>query len=303
MPNFGNTANQALLDEANKFIKAIFHDELTNRTDSNLVELATMKVQSKAKSVEYDWLKDFVKMTPWVAERSIASFKATNYTVTSVLQEAGISVKRVDVETDNLGLYPARVRALPDAYFMKRKQDLADLIINGGSQLGYDGVSFWNAAHPGEGPDQPAQSNTSGSTLALTGTNYDTVVEEMALWVDHKGEPMEVHPTHIVVGPQNYAAARDLFGVSTQAAGGANPYFGAVEVIREPRITDASWYLFDFSKQLKPFILQDADLLELQTLTDASTDYVVMNDAFFYGIRARFVLAYGFWQLGYRAEA
>jgi len=301
--SFGNTADQSILDAANKVFRAIFLDQLDQEGDGELVSLGTMTTRSKAKTVEYDWLMDFAQMDEWVGERDIASFKARNYSVPNVKYQGALSVDRVDVESDELGLYEARFRALPNAHFRKRRSLLADLLLNGDAagSLGYDGVPFFSQAHPDE-DGSGTQSNLADATTPLTKDNFDAAAQQMAELVNQKGEPLDVLPSVIVVGPANYSTARDLFEIATLSGGGENPTFQAVRVVREPYITDNSWYLLDTNQVLRPFILQEADDLELQTLTSIDDEYVIMNDAFFYGLRARYALAYGFWQLAFKAD-
>src|SRR5690606_21164971 len=105
--------------------------------------------------------------------------------------------------------------------------------------------------------------NLAANNTELTADNFDAAVEAMASLVNHKGEPLDINPTIIVVGPQNYSNARNIFEVASLATGGDNPTYQSVRVVREPYITDTSWYLFDTSKALKPFIKQEADDLEL----------------------------------------
>jgi len=54
------------------------------------------------------------------------------------------------------------------------------------------------------------------------------------------------------------SAALDILGISLLSAGGTNRNYQIVKLIVEPRLTDATdWFLFDLSKNIKPFILQE----------------------------------------------
>ena len=169
----------------------------------------------------------------------------------------------------------------------------------------YDGVSFFNASHPSDGTGA-AQSNFDTATV-LSGANYDAAVLQMEQLVDHRGNPMDITPDTLVIGPALRATARNLFQMQTAYGtdlAGDNPWFGAVKtIIVEQYISGSNWYLLDTSKALRPFILQDADDLELSHLKSIDDEFVIMNDAFFYGTRSRFGVGYGLWQLAYRANA
>lgn len=300
-----HAVDQALLDAANKTFKAIFVEQMELGGEGELVQAAAMFTRSKAKTVEYDFLFDFAEMEEWASgERKIANFKARNYSVPNVRYALGITVDRVDIESEDLGLYEAKFRNLVDRHFVKRRQIMANLLLNGDASgnNGYDGVEFFSQSHPTEDGSGGTQSNLADANTPLTQDNFDAAWEAMAQLQNERGEPLDVMPNVIVVGPQNYATARDLFQVSTLSGGGQNPVFEAVRVIREPRITDLSWYLLDTTKVIKPFIVQEADALELQTLTDANDEFVIMKDGYFYGLRARYAIAYGFWQFAYKAD-
>lgn len=300
-----STANQVTLDAANKAFRALFTETLELNGEGPLVSALAMKTRSKAKVVEYDWLNSFDELRQWVGERQIANMKAESYTIPNVKYESSISVDRVDVDSDSLGLYAPRVTNMVEQYFRKRRSLIADLLNNGATagNNSYDGVSFFNANHPSDG-NGGTQGNYVTSTT-LSGQTFDAAVLTMESLVDHRGQPMDISPDTIVVGPSLRAKARNLFEIRTDFSdsnAGDNPYFGRVKVIVDAYITGNKWYLFDTTKSLKPLILQDADDFELQTLKSVDDDFVVMNDAYFYGTRSRFGVGYGMWQLAYRAD-
>jgi len=49
-----STANQTTLDAANKTFRALFNEELSKRGEGEIINAATMRTRSKAKTVEYD---------------------------------------------------------------------------------------------------------------------------------------------------------------------------------------------------------------------------------------------------------
>lgn len=307
------TRNQGQLDTANRLIVALFDDELSLQGEGPLVDAVTMKTRSKAKSVDYHFLHSFDNMREWIGERRIADFGAETFTIPNKKYESSLRVDRVDVESDSLGLYEPQVRNRVQGYFRLRRQLVADLLENGqaSTNTGYDGVPFFSQAHPN---DSGADQSNYETTFPLTGENFDTAVQQGQELLNHAGDPMDITYDTIVVGPKLRATARNLFQITNDYVGsnpdaaavtsnaGSNPYFGVVKVIVDPYITSNDWYLFDSSKALKALVLQDADDLEMQTLTSINDEYVIMNDAFFYGTRARFGVGYGFWQLAFKGN-
>lgn len=302
-----STANQVQLDAANKTIRALFNQELSQRGEGEIVNALAMRTRSKAKTVEYNFLLAFDELREWIGERQIANLSVETFTIPNVKYESSLVVDRVDVESDSLGLYAPAIAERVQGYFRKRRSIFSDLLVNGATSgnNSYDGVSFFNASHPSDG-NGASQSNFDTST-ALTGANYDAAVQQMELLVDHRGNPMDILPDTLIVGSALRATVRDLFQISTinqDNRAGLNPYFGSVaNIIVEPLITGSNWYLFDTSHGLNSLILQDADDFELQTLASIDDEFVIMNDGFFYGTRSRFGAGYGMWQLAYRADA
>ena len=296
------TVNRDVLEALNKSFNVIFQDSLKEKGEGELIGALAMKVSSAGKLEEYDWLNDNAQMREWVGERKIAGFKAHSYVIPNLTFESTLRVKRTDIEDDRLGLYTPRIRQLPEAYTRKRRQDIVSLLEDGTSENGYDGVPFFSDSHPDE--IGGTQSNFDTAT-PLTGPAFDAAMQKMELLHDDNGDPLDVTPDTLVIGPALRATARDLFQMRTVNGGEENPYFGAIpNTIIESRMgTSEDWYLFDTSQELKPIILQNRKEVEFDGITNPDAEYVFMNDAYLYGLRARYGIGYGLWQLAYRANA
>ncbi len=92
----------------------------------------------------------------------------------------------------------------------------------GGEARGAAGYTFWQLAYK--------------STATLNAANFEAARTAMAALVDDEGEPLEVKPTHIVVGPSNLAAAQTLFEAQNLAGGASNIYWKRVQVIEAQRL-------------------------------------------------------------------
>lgn len=73
-----------------------------------------------------------------------------------------------------------------------------------------------------------------GSKAALTDVSFDAAVNAMMLFKYDGNKQLNMVPDTIVVGPANRVKARELFLTPTLPGGGANPLFGAVEVVVNP---------------------------------------------------------------------
>ncbi|QQQ19678.1 Mu-like prophage major head subunit gpT family protein [Brevundimonas vitis] len=92
----------------------------------------------------------------------------------------------------------------------------------GGEARGAAGYTLWQLAHR--------------STAALDAASYVAAYNAMAGLVNDEGEPLEIRPTHIIVGHSNRAAAKTLFQAQNKAGGESNIYFQDVAIIDAPRL-------------------------------------------------------------------
>ena len=59
------------------------------------------------------------------------------------------------------------------------------------------------------------------------------------------------------------------------------------------------WFLFDGSREIKPFIFQERLAPEFVTLNRPNDETVFAEDIYTFGVRRRCAVGYGLWQLGY----
>jgi len=110
-------------------------------------DVCTIVTSTDAKET-YDWLGDAPEMVEWIGDRVIKNIKAHGYEVANVEFEATIGVKATDIKDDRLGTYGPRFRRLGEAAARKPDQLVRDLIVNGGTQLCYDGQNYFDIDHP-----------------------------------------------------------------------------------------------------------------------------------------------------------
>jgi phage major head subunit gpT-like protein len=289
--------NKSRLEAIEKGLNTLFQESLLEDSEGELMRFA-MAVDSQSNLEEYNWLEDFATMKRWVGERKLSDVIAKGYQIPNHKYEATVRMEREHIEDDKLGQYETRIRNLARAYRRRRRKDITDLLLNGHVGLAHDGVPFFSATHPNEAVG--TQSNV--QTGVLTGANFDAAVLKMELLVDHQGEPLDVSPDTLIVGPALRATVRNLFGVRTVSQGGDNEYFNGVEniIIDKTLGTSPAWYLMDSSQILKPFIVQNRTQPEFAGITDPSQEFVFMNDAYLFGVRARWGMGYGIWQVAIR---
>lgn len=77
-----------------------------------------------------------------------------------------------------------------------------------------------------------------GSLNTLNGTNVNAYLQKMFALKSDQGKPLGIKPNICLVGPSNFAAARNVFMLPTQPdSAAANPNFGLCEVVMTPYLT------------------------------------------------------------------
>jgi phage major head subunit gpT-like protein len=125
------------------------------------------------------------------------------------------------------------------------------------------------------------------------------------------GEIMSVKPTHLLVPTDLQWTAKEILnsGYYPDAVGAgqklaANTLQGALELVISPRLETATeWHVLDASHSVKPFIIQQRVLPELEALdgTNGSSDSAFLRDEFLYGVRSRDAAGFGLWQYAYKS--
>jgi phage major head subunit gpT-like protein len=78
----------------------------------------------------------------------------------------------------------------------------------------------------------------------------------------------------------------------------SNALRGIARVVSLPWLSDKSkWYLLKTDGVVRPFIFQDREPVEFNAQTQDS-DEGFRREKFLYGVRARYRMAYGYWQFG-----
>jgi len=188
---------------------------------------------------------------------------------------------------------------------------LAQLLINSETAgfHSYDGVTFVSDSH------QSGQSGVQSNKLTSEAINVDDPTTEefkaamklaigtMLGFKDDQGEPMALSATGLIciVPTTMYLAALEAVN-ATMVSSTSNVLSGAARVISFPWLTNLSkWYLMKTNGVIRPFIFQDREPVEFTALTEES-DEGFRREKFLYGVRARYRLAYGYWQFAVRVD-
>lgn len=119
----------------------------TIRPNSDYQKIATV-IKSTSKSETYGWLGSFPKMREWVGDRVLKDMESHGYTVANKDFEATVSVKRTDIEDDNLGHFAPLMAEMGHSAAEQPDDMVFGLLGNGRTELCFDGQYFFDTDHP-----------------------------------------------------------------------------------------------------------------------------------------------------------
>ena len=157
--------NAALVALRTSF-KKTFNDAFKEFRAESFYKTVAFTAPSGSRSNSYGWLGEFPGLREWVGDRVIKDIKEDSYEIVNRLWEDTVSVKRTDIEDDNLGMYSGMVQGLAEAAGRHPDELIAELMTNGTANLCYDGQYFFDTDHP-------VYPNHDGTGVAVTVSNFN----------------------------------------------------------------------------------------------------------------------------------
>ncbi len=265
-----------------------------------------MRVGSETMGNNFAWLEDVPGMREWIGDRELGNLKAATYTIMNKDFEATISVKRKDIEDDNVGVYTPMIQMLGNNVANSRDEIVFDLLKSGFVEKCYDGKPFFSANHK---IGKTIVSNAGSEKLNRA--RFQTALADMQSIQNSAGKPMRLFmgtgasAPLLVVGPRLRALADELVTLSTLAAGGANPDYQRARLLVLPELTGIAadyWMLLDTSKPVKPMILQVRKEPEFMRMDSSTDEAAFMRGEYRYGFDDRKNAGFGLWQLAYGSD-
>ncbi len=266
-------------------------------------DLAT-RIVSNADREVYRWLGTVPKMREWGGGRVTQGLRTESYSVDNLKYEATIEVDRDEIADDQTGQIRLRVSELAQRAATHKDFLLAQLLAAGETTgLSYDGQPFFDTAHVSgaSGAQSNRLTHDSGAPESPATEDFKAALQRalsaMLGFKDDQGEPMMIDATGLVcVVPPNLLFPA-LESINATVLGNkTNVLEGVARVVSMPWLADpAKWYLLKTNGIIRPFIFQDREPIEFNALTEES-DEGFRREKFLYGVRARYRMAYGYWQ-------
>lgn len=293
-------------------LKTEFEAAYRSQVEDGIADQIATVINTTMPIQKYAWLGSTPPMREFLDERKPSGMTEYAVSIEDKTFESTIAVDRKAIEDDQLDLIRLRIRDLASRVSQHRHQIVIQNLLAGGTGLGYDGQTFFNAAHAGFGG--ATYSNT--TTSVLSAASIAAGISAMMQLPDDTGTPLGIVPDTLVVGPQTMWDAIELIdspvvvykgtgSTGTSPTDYVNAFQGRLRLIVSPYITgaqSAAWFLLDTKRPIKSVILQQRSDVPVEFTaieSNSGSESAFMRDRFFYGVRGRYNVGYGLWQAAY----
>ncbi len=305
-------AGSSSLQIAQLAFDALYQDVFAQPQQAYVADIFAKKVSTDGKYLNIPVTTSYPRLREWVASKAIKDLRAFSQTIEVKPYEATVGIKRLDYECDRSGAVAATLAQ----HLANAKRGLDDLLVTSylaNTAVGFDGVSLLNDSHP--------FSNSTGDNLttsALTFSTFRSGIEAMSDFTDEDGTPLNIMPTHLLVGPAQIRTALELVGadrpVAVSNAGATdatsnvvgavtipNVFQGMVTVVNSPWITGNQWLLAHVSPALAPFTIAVKRAIEpiVKDGRDMTADSRFFDDTYYFSLEGDLAVAPGVWQCAY----
>lgn len=273
------------------------------------------EIPSMGREERYPWLDRIPKFREWVGERVIQNIAARFQTIVNKDYELTLEVDRNDILDDKIGLFNPKVDMMGQQAAYLPDDLIFAALVAATAQVVYDGQYFFDTDHP-VNMDDPASATQSNSlSLALNSANYAAARAAMMSFKGADGRPLNIVPNLLMVPPALEQTARQivnadmipqqltLTGPAYAGVPVSNVMKGTADVLVAPQLagTDTTWYLFDTTKPMKPFIYQNRQAPQFTFLNRPDSENLFFRKKFIFGADARAAAGYGLWQLALKS--
>ncbi len=280
--------------------------DLAYRTtvDNSPVEQIATLINTTLPTQKYAWLGFSPPMREFIDERRPSGIGSQSTEIEDKVFEATLAVSRRAMEDDQLDLIRLRIREMASRVAIHRHQMVVEALANGDTETIYDGNAFFGVR------TVAGESVTNVTDSALDGDSIKTAVSAMMSVRDETGTPMGVTPDTLLVGPELMWSAMELVQSpvvvkDSAATNYLNVFQGKLKVLVSPFLTGddaAKWFVMDTRRPVRPIILQQRSDVPVEfTALEAGSgsEAAFMRDQYLYGVRGRYNVGYGLWQLAY----
>ena len=274
-------------------------------TKTHYLDLAT-RIPSTARTEQHRWLGTVPQVREFGSGRQAKGLRAESFDITNLKYEATVEVDRDEISDDQTGQINIRIRELAQRAATHKDYLIGQLLANGGSAgyVAYDGLTFFNDAHVSGDSGNQDNSLTAAAAVPAAPTIVElqpaiaASIQAMLAFKDDQGEPMMLSTSGIklVVPPNMYFNALAAVNAS-MISNTDNALKGVADVLSYPWLTATDkMYTLKTDGIVRPFIFQDREPIEFTAVDKADDSEVMKTEKYLYGVRARYRMAFGYWQ-------
>jgi phage major head subunit gpT-like protein len=291
-----------------------FYRKLAQSEGAGWINPISMLFNSDQGGEEYVWLGQTPAMKEWVGGRLAKGFTENGFTLKNKHYEATLEVRVPDLRRDKTGQVMVRIQELAQRTNSHWASLLSALIVNGASNVCYDGQFFFDTDHEEGGSG--AQSNSIDVDIsalpakvhgAITAPSPEELqqtilkgVTQIQSFVDDQGEPMNEDASNFLVmvpTSLSYVASNAMATMRGTSMTEQLPMNINVSVAQNPRLN--AWTdkvaIFRTDGSVSPFIRQQETAVQMKAKAEGSA-FEFDNDAHQYGVDSWRNVGYGYWQ-------
>jgi phage major head subunit gpT-like protein len=306
-----------LLFETTAGVKTVFNDAYIKAQQAAQWQKIATEIPTTLPIQNYAFLGRGAIMKLFLDEVEEQTVREIDYSIADSIFKAELAVSRKSLEDDQYGLVMMRARDLGNEPVRHWNKLAYKQLTLGFASLCYDGQFMFDTDHS-EGSSGTQSNVTSAS---LSDPALEAAEKAMMAFVDDKGEPLEVTPDTLVVGPALKRQAWNLVGQpinvthvgdgtagsgATAATGFANYFEGRYNLVVNPYLIGAAayeWFLLDTSRAVKPIVIQSRQDVPITFETDMTQPSAMIREKYNFTIRGRYACAFGLWELAYGSSA
>lgn len=269
-------------------------------------ERLAMRIASNANREDYKWLGSVPQVREFGTGRLAKGLRTESYSVENQKYEATLEVDRDEISDDQTGQIRIRVQELAGRAATHKDLLIGQLLALGddSGSLAYDGKPFFSTTHESGGSGAQDNDLAAGASDPTNVTSLEfrdsvrAAIAAMAAYKDDQGQPMMtgIGGLICVVPPQLYFPAREALSAA-MLENTSNTISGIAEPLMFPWLTVGDeWYLLKTDGAVRPFIFQDREPIEFTALDRPDDEQAFNREKYLYGVRARYRMAYGYWQ-------
>ena len=262
----------------------------------------------------YGWMDAIAQVTEWIGPRAVNALPTNSRSVTNRDWQRADGIPRNKLLDDkyqlfgpwaeDMGQAMAKLHDLQIVKLMKSTATTQTGPAVTGNPVCFDGVTFFNTAHPvdvnlGTGGPFGTYSNDF-TTSALTISNYETVRAAMRGYIGRDGIVYGILPNMLIVPPQLEGIARAITTMpqialspaadgQTMVGGYSNLWQGSASYMVIPELQNQPkvWYMADFTRAIKPFLVQVRQAAQFVTKWSPTDDNVFFQKEYIIGTDSR----------------